>query len=166
MYQSRGASLGAGNQVGVNGIGEKSPCPARLRLRGCKSRQPWRDARCLCLHLGCRHHADKFAVNIGVWRGGGPRTPKLICCWRSAWSSPWPPRACARWRAADPMRKPPGEKYRGDLRTASGTSASGATIDRFPGHTAVRRANLQGALRVRIDPFGKFSTNGAVCGYR
>jgi hypothetical protein len=75
-------------------------------------------------------------VNIGVWRGGGPRTPKLICCWRSAWSSPWPPRACARWRAADPMRKPPGEKYRGDLRTASGTSASGATIDRFPGHTA------------------------------
>jgi hypothetical protein len=28
VYQSRGASLGAGNQVGVNGIGEKSPCPA------------------------------------------------------------------------------------------------------------------------------------------
>jgi hypothetical protein len=34
------------------------------------------------------------------------------------------------------MRKPAGEKYGGDLRTASGTSASGATIDRFPGHTA------------------------------
>ena len=64
---------------------------------GMRVRQPWRDARCLGLHLGPQRGS------------GGRRSPnaKPICCWGSAWSSPWPPRACARWRTADPMRKPP-----------------------------------------------------------
>ena len=139
--------LGAGNQVGVNGIGEKSPCPARLRLRGCESRQPWRDARCLGLHLGRRRHADKFA---GL-EGRRSPNPKPICCWGSAWSSPWPPRACARWRAADPMRKPPGEKYEAALELLREPRLLAQPSTAFQVIPPVHRTNLQGALRV--DPF-------------
>ncbi len=146
MYQSGGTSLGTGNQVGVNGIGEKSPCLARLRLRGCESRQPWRDARCLGLHLGRRRHADKFA---GLDGRRSPN-PKPICCWGSAWSSPWPPRACARWRAADPMRKPPGEKYEAALELLWEPRLLAQPSTAFQVIPPVHRTNLQGALRVDL----------------
>ena len=46
------------------------------------SRQPWRHARCLCLHLGRRRHAHKFAMNIGSGVAAVPE-PQPICCWGS-----------------------------------------------------------------------------------
>ena len=87
-------------------------------------------------------------TNSRVWRGGGPPNPKPICCWGSAWSSPWPPRACARWRAADPMRKPPGEKCEAALELLREPRLLAQPSTAFQVIPPVYRTNLQGALRV------------------
>ncbi len=106
---------------------------------GMRVRQPWRDARCLVYTWG----ADKFA---GLERRRSSN-PKPICCWGSAWSSPWPPRACARWRAADPMRKPPGEKYEATLELLREPRLLAQPSTAFRVIPPVHRTNLQGAVR-------------------
>ena len=53
------------------------------------------------------------------------------------------------------MRKPPGEKYGGDLRTASGTRLLAQPSTAFRVIPPVRRTNLQVALRVDSKEVGK-----------
>ena len=120
-----------------------------------------RDARCLGLHLRRRRHADKFA---GL---EGRRSPnhKPICCWGSAWSSPWPPRACARWRAADPMRKPPGEKCEAALELLREPRLLAQPSTAFQVIPPVYRTNLQGALRVDLTHSPRCWCMTAICAF-